>query len=53
MNCIDKGSLKGAGYEFCWMITNDHSYEEHFHEKEQAEKGKVQNIWFKGHQEVE
>jgi len=29
------------------MVTKLHSYEEHFNEKEQAEKGKIQNIWFK------
>ena len=28
------------------MVTKVHSYEEHFNEKEQAEKGKIQDIWF-------
>ena len=27
------------------MVTKVHSYEEHLNEKEQAEKGKIQNIW--------
>ena len=29
------------------MITKVLSYEEHFSEKEQVEKGKKQSIWFK------
>jgi hypothetical protein len=29
------------------VVTKVHSYEEHFDAKEQAEKGKIQNVWFK------
>jgi hypothetical protein len=42
---LKKGSLKTAWCNSVVWLLKVHSYEEHFSENEQVEKGKIQNIW--------
>jgi len=41
---MDKGSLRNTHHRFCSLVK---SHEEHFNEKREVEKGKIENTRFK------